>query len=124
MKSRKCWLPELAAFPFVFNSIHSWSIKAMIVWFWINSLLNNIISDLSKLKVSADGKLNATLKVRLYIKQENMRKCWLPTFLAPLAVGQRAYVMARCLLGVRSCVNFFSETYYQIIFNLSPWGQI
>ena len=34
-----------------------------------------------------------------------------PLFLAPLAIGQRAYVMARCLScvrpSVRLCVNFF-----------------
>ena len=114
MKSRKCWLPILAAFLFVFNSIPTGSIKAMIVWFWVNSLLNNIILDLSKLKVFADGKLNATLKVRLYIKQENWKKCWLPKFLAPLAAGQRAYVLARCLLSVHPCVNI-SETNYGIL---------
>ena len=66
------------------------------------------------------------------------RKCWLsafspfPTmfqegFLAPLAVGQRAYVMARCPSCVRPCVRpsvraltfslniFFAETTYRIL---------
>ena len=44
------------------------------------------------------------------------RECWLPAFspfpmfLAPLAVGQRAYVMVRhpsVRASVRPCVNFF-----------------
>ena len=44
-------------------------------------------------------------------------------FLAPLAVGQRAYVMARCLSCVRPSVRaltfslniFFAETTYRIL---------
>ena len=31
------------------------------------------------------------------------------SFLAPLAVGQRAYVMVRCPSCVRPCVNFFCK---------------
>ena len=49
------------------------------------------------------------------------------TFLAPLAIGQRAYVMVRCPSCVRACVRasvrvltfssniFFSETTYRIL---------
>ena len=101
---------------YVFNSIPLGSIKAMIVWFWVNSLLNNIMLDLSKLK-GPNVKLNATLKVRLYIKQENRRKCWLPTILATLAIGQRPYVMA-CCASVRMLtfsLNIFYETTYRIL---------
>ena len=59
-------------------------------------------------------------------------------FLAPLAIGQPAYVMARCPSSVRPCVRpcvrpltfslniFFSETTYRILINFTemflPWS--
>ena len=50
------------------------------------------------------------------------KKCWLPAFLAPLAVGLWAYVMSHqsavCPSARPSfcvCVNIFSETSYPIL---------
>ena len=52
----------------------------------LNSLSNDKILDLTKLKAFADDNFNVVLMVQ---------------FLAPLAVGQPANVMARCPLCIR-----------------------
>ena len=43
---------------------------------------------------------------RLFVKLLNIQ-CKVNNFLAPLAIRQQAYVMARCLSCVHVCVNFY-----------------
>ena len=84
----------------------------------INPLPNDKILHVTKLKVD---KLNVKMMISLNDRVENTvgkgKKCWLPAFspfLAPLAKGQRAIVMALCPLCVcpfvHPSVRFSSET--------------
>ena len=69
-------------------------------------------------KPSEDSKQNSTYnatelifpsadKITVYISQNGFLRFVPLTFLAPLAIGQRAYVMVCCSPCVRLCVNFF-----------------
>ena len=74
-------------------------------------LTNTTIFGRSKLKVFADNKINVNQKLKFALGRiENivglkMRKYLLPAFLAPLAIGQRAYVMVCCPSCVRLSVR-------------------
>ena len=70
------------------------------------------ILDSSKLKQFADDSFKLNENGGKFYKRvvNTVRKGVIARyeqFLAPLAVGQRAYVMVRCPSSVRPCVNFF-----------------
>ena len=94
-----------------------------------NSLPNDKILDLTSLKAYADEKINVTQIFSFVFDREKdkMLVSSILSFLAPLAIGQRAYVMVRCpsciLPSVRPSVRvltfslniFFAETTYRIL---------